>query len=232
MIATKHSRSKELTWLDEVKKENRALRYATNQSSIFQDEQDDQARLGHIVFLDGSLVVSNRQMTLLKFLEHHPDNVINGGHIFELMDHEAEAKIDVEMMDLEDEARDVAKRLSANELEAVMRQIDPTKVDSMYSDEIKRDVRVFARKHPVKFLEIMESTEVHTDNVIANIIEAGLIKFRKQNTEVWYNLEDNKKLLFKVPYGEDHMSTLTDFLHNDKDGVEKYKELVDILENI
>ena len=26
MIATKHSRSKELTWLDEVKKENRALR--------------------------------------------------------------------------------------------------------------------------------------------------------------------------------------------------------------
>ena len=105
MIATKHSRSKELTWLDEEKKENRALRYATNQSSIFQDEQDGQARLGHIVFIDGTIVVEKRKMTLQQFLEYHPDNVKNGGTLFYEMNHEAEAKKEVEAMDLDFEAQ-------------------------------------------------------------------------------------------------------------------------------
>jgi len=232
MIATKHSRSKDLTWLDKDKGENRALRYATNQSSIFQDEQDGQARLGHIVFIDGVFPVSDRQLTLKKFLDHHPDNVENGGGLFEVMDHEKEAKAEVEAMDLEDQARDLARSLNAKELEAVMRQINPDQVDNMYIDEMKRDVRVFARRNPGSFISMVGSTEVESDNTVANMIAEKLITFRKQNTEVWYNLEDNKKLLFKVPYGEDHIETLTNYFHNDKEGVEKYNELLEILENL
>jgi len=232
MIATKHSRSKDLQWLDEEKGIQRALRYATNQSSIFQDEQDGQARLGQIVFIDGTLVVSDRQLTLKKFLDHHPDNVTNGGNLFEVMDHQKEAQAEVERMDLEDAARDAARKLTPKELEAVMRQINPNNVDNMYVDEIKRDVRIFARRNPELFLSMIESTEVETDNTIANMIAEKLITFRKQNTEVWYNLEDNKKLLFKVPYGEDHIETLTDYFHNDKEGVAKYNELVEILESL
>jgi hypothetical protein len=232
MIATKHSRSKELTWLDKEKQENRALRYATNQSSIFQDEQDSQARLGQIVFIDGALVVSERQMTLKKFLEHHPDNVANGGNVFEVMDHEAEAKAAVKEMDVEFEAQQLSRSLSMKELEAVMRKINPDKVDSMYADEIKRDVRVFAKNNPTLFMRIVGSAEVEHDNTIANIIEAKLIIFKKQDTEVWYNLEDNSKLLFKVPWGEDSMEALTDYFHNNNEGVEKYKELVSILEKL
>lgn len=232
MIATKHSRSKELTWLDQEKQENRALRYATNQSSIFQDEQDSQARLGQVIFIDGALVVTERQMTLKKFLEHHPDNVLNGGNVFEVMDHEAEAKAAVEEMDVEFEAQQMSRALSMKELEAVMRKINPDKVDSMYADEIKRDVRVFAKNNPALFMRIVGSTEVEHDNTIANIIEAGLIIFKKQDTEVWYNLEDNKKLLFKIPWGEDSIEALTNYFHNDNKGVEKYKELVGILEKL
>jgi len=232
MIATKHSRSKELTWLDEEKKENRALRYATNQSSIFQDEQDGQARLGHIVFIDGTLVVENRKMTLQKFLEYHPDNVKNGGTLFYEMNHEAEAKKQVESMDLEFEAQKLSRELSMKELEAVMRYIAPDRVDKMYADEIKRDVRVFAKRYPAEFLDMFDNVEVETDNTIANIIDAKLITFRKKNSEVWYNLENNKKLLFRVPFGENHVDALTDYFHNDKEGVKKYNELVSLLEEL
>ena len=232
MIATKHSRSKELTWLDEEKKENRALRYATNQSSIFQDEQDGQARLGHIVFIDGTLVVENRKMTLQKFLEYHPDNVKNGGTLFYEMNHEAEAKKEVEAMDLDFEAQKLSRELSMKELESVMRYIAPDRVDKMYADEIKRDVRVFAKRYPAEFLDMFDNVEVETDNTIANIIDAKLITFRKKNSEVWYNLENNKKLLFRVPFGENHVDALTDYFHNDKEGVKKYNELVSLLEEL
>lgn len=232
MIATKHSRSKELTWLDEEKKENRALRYATNQSSIFQDEQDGQARLGHIVFIDGTLVVENRKMTLQKFLEYHPDNVKNGGTLFYEMNHEAEAKKEVEAMDLDFEAQKLSRELSMKELESVMRYIAPDRVDKMYADEIKRDVRVFAKRYPAEFLDMFDNVEVETDNTIANIIDAKLITFRKKNSEVWYNLENNKKLLFRVPFGENHVDALTDYFHNDKEGVKKYNELVSMLEEL
>jgi hypothetical protein len=232
MIATKHSRSKELTWLDEEKRENRALRYATNQSSIFQDEQDGQARLGQIVFIDGVLVVENRQMTLQKFLDHHPDNEKNGGTLFYEMNHEAEAKKQVESMDIEFEAQKISRELSMKELEAVMRYIAPNRVDKMYADEIKRDVRVFAKRYPAEFLDMFDNVEVETDNTIANIIDAKLITFRKKNSEVWYNLKDNKKLLFRVPFGEDHMDAITDYFHNDKEGVKKYNELVSLLEEL
>ena len=232
MIATKHSRSNELTWLDEEKKENRALRYATNQSSIFQDEQDGQARLGHIVFIDGTLVVENRKMTLQKFLEYHPDNVKNGGTLFYEMNHEAEAKKEVEAMDLDFEAQKLSRELSMKELESVMRYIAPDRVDKMYADEIKRDVRVFAKRYPAEFLDMFDNVEVETDNTIANIIDAKLITFRKKNSEVWYNLENNKKLLFRVPFGENHVDALTDYFHNDKEGVKKYNELVSLLEEL
>ena len=232
MIATKHSRSKELTWLDTDKQENRALRYATNQSSIFQDEQDGQARLGHIIFLDGSLVVPNRQMTLQKFLEYHPDNEKNGGSTFYEMNHEADAKKDVEGMDLEFEAQMLSRQLTTSQLESVMRAISPSNVENMYVDEMKRDVRIFAKRYPAEFLDMFETPEIETDNTIANIVEAKLITFRKKNTEVWYNLEDNKKLLFRVPFGEDHMDALTEYFHNNKEGVEKYNELVSLLEEL
>ena len=232
MIATKHSRSKELTWLDEEKKENRALRYATNQSSIFQDEQDGQARLGHIVFIDGTLVVENIKMTLHKFLEYHPLNVKNGGTLFYEMNHEAEAKKEVEAMDLDFEAQKLSRELSMKELESVMRYIAPDRVDKMYADEIKRDVRVFAKRYPAEFLDMFDNVEVETDNTIDNIIDAKLITFRKKNSEVWYNLENNKKLLFRVPFGENHVDALTDYFHNDKEGVKKYNELVSMLEEL
>ncbi len=53
MLASRNSRRFPLLWFDEEKGEQRALRYARNQQSPFEDEQDGNAILEPIVFEDG-----------------------------------------------------------------------------------------------------------------------------------------------------------------------------------
>ena len=57
MLASRNSRRFPLLWFDEDKGEQRALRYARNQQSPFEDEQDGNAILEPIVFEDGFLTV-------------------------------------------------------------------------------------------------------------------------------------------------------------------------------
>ena len=63
-----------LLYFDEETGINRPLRYARNQNSPFQDEQDDNAILEPIVFEDGFLFVPKTNQILQKFLALHPAN--------------------------------------------------------------------------------------------------------------------------------------------------------------
>ena len=56
-IPSKHTRRYPLVWFDPEKGYERELRYATNQESIFVDEQQGQVTLKHIVFENGHLMV-------------------------------------------------------------------------------------------------------------------------------------------------------------------------------
>jgi hypothetical protein len=56
-IPGKHTRKHALLWFDPKTQKQKEIRYATNMSSPFADEQKGEATLGHIVFRDGSLIV-------------------------------------------------------------------------------------------------------------------------------------------------------------------------------
>ena len=53
-------------------KTNRALRYARNQKSVFEDEQDDNAIVEPVIFEDGVLMVPANNPLLSQFLDFHP----------------------------------------------------------------------------------------------------------------------------------------------------------------
>ena len=53
ILASRHTQRFPLLWFDEKSGVNRPLRYARNQNSPFQDEQDDTAILEPIVFENG-----------------------------------------------------------------------------------------------------------------------------------------------------------------------------------
>ena len=72
-IQTKHTARKPLLWFDEKDGVNREIRYATNQKSLFVDEQDGAVTLSHAVFLDGIMYVPKEDQNLQKLLSlYHP----------------------------------------------------------------------------------------------------------------------------------------------------------------
>jgi hypothetical protein len=232
MLQSSDKKSKSLLFYDEEKKEQRAMRYAPNQRTIFIDEQqEDIARVGTIIFHDGTLFVSNREPLLQTFLDHHPGNVANKGGTFVEVDHSAENEAQIEMMDFELEARILAKDLSMNEMVNLIRKINPSEVDKMDSSEIKRDVKVLARNNPHKFMELVEIEEgdTATDDLVAQAIDQKLIQFRNNKTQVFYTLEDKKTRFFKVPEGKHPENSLREFLMTDE-GIEIYKELEGLLD--
>ena len=63
-IPSKHTKKHPLLWFDEETGAQRELRYATNQSSVFVDEQIGESTMGHITFTDGVLSVKKEQQAL------------------------------------------------------------------------------------------------------------------------------------------------------------------------
>ena len=72
MLASRNTRRFPLMHFDG--KVNRALRYARNQKSPFEDEKDGNILLDPIVFEDGFLSVPKTNQALQKFLELHHFN--------------------------------------------------------------------------------------------------------------------------------------------------------------
>ena len=89
VLQSKSTRKKPLLWWDEEKALNREMRYASNQRSIFVDEQDDNVILSHIIFEDGVLHVPKSQQAFQKLLSlYHPKK----GIVYLERDDVAEAK--------------------------------------------------------------------------------------------------------------------------------------------
>ena len=72
MLPVRHTKRFSLLHFDEETGQNRELRYAKNQRSIFTDEQDENALLEPIIFEDGFLYVPKENQMLQKFLHYHP----------------------------------------------------------------------------------------------------------------------------------------------------------------
>lgn len=85
---------------DEKAQENRAIRHCRNERSIFIDEQSDNAVLDPIVIEKGYLKVPYTEVSTQKFLDAHPDNEANGGHLFYEVDEDREAEDALKREDL------------------------------------------------------------------------------------------------------------------------------------
>ena len=98
-------KSKNMYWFDEEAGYERELKYTLNQKTCFVDEFKGDARLGHIVFENGSLQVPKEKQTLQKLLSlYHPD--LNKRYIE--LDAVKEAEDELDIIELELEALNVA----------------------------------------------------------------------------------------------------------------------------
>lgn len=219
-ISTRNNRRYPLMWYDEEKNQNRPLRYAVNQKSPFEDEQDGNAIIEPISFERGFLFVPKTNPVLQQFLHYHPQN----GVLFEEVDNERDAQQVVDELNFEVEALVKAREMSIEQLEIVGRvlfQRDTTKVTTA---ELKRDILVYARNYPMQFLNSLEDPMLKLQSNVHIFFDKNLLGFRNGNKEVWYNTPTNKKKMLTVPYGEDPYVLVSLFLKSDE-GIEALKML-------
>jgi len=213
-IPSRNTKRKSLLYFDDKTGVNRSLRYAKNQKSIFEDEQDGNVLLEPIVFEDGFLRVPKQNQILQEFLAYHPAN----GKEFVEVDREQDASAEVENLDLALEAQVLAKDLDVEMLETIARVVIGLNIEKMTSAELKRDVRLFAKRYPGEFMESINDPLLSLQNKCAKFFSEGLLVL-KNKKDVYYNLKGNKNKLLTVPYGEDPLFILASFLQSDE-GIE------------
>jgi hypothetical protein len=209
-----------LMWYDEKKNENRALRYAINQKSPFEDEQDGNAIIEPIMFEDGFLSVPRTNPSLQAFLHYHPLN----GRVFVEVDEEKDAVYEVESLDLEIDALVEARKLSLQQLETLTRVMFGKDPSTISTAELKRDILVFAKNDPRGFLTVLNDPELQFQDKIRLFFGEKLLGMRNNDKEVWFNTPTNKKKMVSIPYGEDPYDIVAGFLQSDE-GIDALKML-------
>jgi len=209
-----------LLYFDEENNMNRALRYARNQKSPFEDEQDGNFLLEPIIFDDGFLSVPRTNPVLQQFLHYHPLN----GFAFVEVDKTIDAAQEVEMLNFEVDALIEARQLTIEQLEVVSRVMFQKDVTNVSTAELRRDVLIYAKREPKSFLEILNDPLLKLQSNVQMFFSSNILQFRNGQREVWYNTKSNKKKMMTVPFGEDPFETVALYLKSDE-GIEVLKFL-------
>ena len=218
-IPSRHTARKPLLWLDPEKGYQRELRYATNQPSPIVDEQKGVATLGHIVFRNGALAVNSNNQNLQKLLSlYHPLKDV----LYVEKDEAKRAEIDLDMMQLEVEALNVAVALEIDQAEAIMRVELGSKVSKMTSKEVKRDVILFAKNNPLYFLELCNDDSIELRNFGVKAVEQGVLSLSADQRVFTYG--KTKRKLITVPFDEHPYTALAAWFKTDE-GMEVYKAM-------
>lgn len=211
-----------LLHFDEETGTNREIRYATNQKSIFVDEQDKNVRVEHIVFEDGVLFVPRNKPLLQQFLElYHPDKK------WGVVDKVAEARDEVEWIEVQLEALTYAKELDVDRLEAIMRAEVGSAVKAMTTKELRRDAYILAQNNPELFLNLIEDEDIELRNVANLAVEEGVVKLTDDMTV--FKWAQNGRKIITVPFDTEPYAALAQFFKTD-DGVQVYKSIKTKLE--
>jgi len=218
-IPARHTRKHSLLYFDKQTGKQREIRYATNQDSPLVDEQKGEATLGHVRFHDGTLIVPIEKQNLQKLLSlYHPLK----GRIYEEFSAVAVAEDELDVLDLQIDALNAARSMDVDQAEAILRVELGSKVNSMSSKELRRDLLLFARKNPALFINLANDENVMLRNFAIRAQEIGIIKLSQdQRTFTWGS---NGRKLMNVPFDENPYSAFAAFLKTDE-GVEIYKSI-------
>ncbi len=212
-------------YFDEDKGYERELKYTSNQKTPFVDDMKGDQRLDHIIFRSGALHVPRNKQTLQKLLSlYHPhrDKVYYEWKPVE------NAESQMEWLEMETDALIAARNLDIDMAEAVMRVELGSKVSKMSSQELKRDLLLYARRNPQLFLELVNDENVMLRNFGIKAAELNIIKLSSdQRTFVWGS---NNRKLMTIPYEEHPYSALAAWFKTDE-GMEIYKNIEKRLNN-
>ena len=212
-------KSANIYWFDEEAGYERELKYCQNQKTCFVDEMQGDQRMEHIIFRNGILIVEKEKTVLQKFLSlYHPQRNVT----FYEEKPAVKAASEVESIELEIDALTAARNLDIDMAEAVMRVEIGSRVSTMSSKELKRDLLVYAKKNPRLFLELVNDENVVLRNFGIRATEMGILKLSSdQRTFSWGS---NDRTLMNLPFDEHPYSALASWFKTDE-GMEIYQNI-------
>ena len=219
-LPTAHGGKKSLLHFDEELGYQRELRYATNQRSCFVDEQQGQIVMGRIVFRDGKLNVPKENVVLQKLLSLYHPAVKDG--IYEEYKPAQQASNEVDWIEFELQALNLAKSLTVDEAEAILRVEMGASVTELSSSEIKRDVLIFAKKNPNLFIQLATDENTQLRSFGAKAVEMGILNLSQDQRTFTYGNTGRK--VMTVPFDEHPYFALSAFFRTDE-GMEIYKAI-------
>lgn len=211
ILRSRHSTNKPLQWFDPEARINRSLRYASNQSSVFIDEQFGDVSLPAVIFNNGKLVVKREDQLLQNFLLKHPDM----GVVFEEFDPGAKAESELERAEMELDAMMAVRELEIEDLEAIARSVIKGKVNNMTSKELRRDMLMWAKNNPSKFMSLVNDENLKLRNLAIRAVETGVLKVDQDNRTVRW-AKGKKEKIVTIPFGENVYSSMAAYFKTDE----------------
>ena len=128
----------------------------------------------------------------------------------------------MDYLQLEITALTAAQTIEPDHAEAILRSELGSKVSTMTSKELKRDLLLFARNNPELFLELAEDENISIRNLGIKAVENHIIKLSEdQRTFTWGS---TGRKLITVPFDENPYSALAAWFKTDE-GVEVYQTI-------
>lgn len=218
-LPVKHTQKRPLLYFDPEKQYERELRYATNQRSVFVDEQEGHITLQHVAIRNGSLFVPKEKQNLQRLLSlYHPLLDV----LYREVDERKVAVDELEDMDLELEALNAAASMDIDLAEAIMRVEVGNAVSKLTTKELKRDLRLFAKSRPELFLSLANDENIAVRNIGIKAVEMGILALAEdQRTFEW---KATGRKVMTVPFDENPYSALAAYFKTD-DGIEIYQSI-------
>ena len=192
---------KGVTVFDKENNTVREVRYCPNEPSIYVDEQSDNA-IKESVILGRVGFSSPKQTNLKAFLDEHPFNVENGGHIFKLVDKKRDAEVELMKEFKASEAVGMVRDKDINELLPIALYF---KVNiNTPTSEIRYNLLNIAKKKPQEFIESFDSPQVQARSVIQQAKDYQIIGL-KEDRCFWF---DSKTMIVSVPAGQNPMDVM------------------------
>tara|TARA_R100001463_G_scaffold35828_7_gene77654 strand:- start:2004 stop:2807 length:804 start_codon:yes stop_codon:yes gene_type:complete len=212
-------KSANIHYFDEELGYERELKYTSNQRTPFVDEMIGDQRLEHIVFRSGVLLVPRTKTVLQKLLSlYHPHR----DRLYREFEPVKQAETQLDWLEFEVAAMNAANNLDVNMMEAVMRVELGNSVSKMSSQELKRDLLLFAKKKPKLFLELVTDENIELRNMGIKACEAHIIEMSQdQRTFTW---KSTGRKLMTVPFDENPYNALAAWFKTDE-GVEIYSQI-------
>ena len=199
-----------ITVFDEETGRVRQLRYSPNEMSVWADEQGENIIREQIFFIRKNILVPYTKPNLQRYLDLHPDNIANGGKVFNLVDTEKKATVELDKEFMALDAVAMVRDKSIDELlpVAMFLGIDTNQKNM----EIKRELLSEAKANPKRFIEMFDNPVVKVKSTIMSAVDFQILRNDIDGMK-WF---DTNRLIVATPVGQDTIDVATRFCLSEK----------------